>query len=239
MSDTKNKTILFSQYFVLPAIFLVVTLLGGMRLSPESGAFIFLPPTLFNLVLAVLLLAVIFRGKLIVAGEWFSAEFSVLKNCANGLILLTIFSGSVQVINCLLPEKGLAFGLTAFFLLWTLWTNLFAELEAKKMLRSLAALLGFAFVFKYVFLASLVSAANGGGGEETWARKLAESLFEKVSLGLLEIPRFSAATGYVAFFTVLLYGAGLIFLYSVASVSSERPPKGSAGSAEVSSETTS
>jgi hypothetical protein len=237
-SNTKNTNLLFWRYLALPAIFLIVTLLGGMRLSPESGAFIFLPPSIFNLVLAVLLLAVIVRGKLILAGQWFSAEFSVLKNCANGLILLTIFSGSVQVINCLLPEKGLAFGLTAFFLLWTLWTNLFAELEAKKMLRSLAALLGFAFVFKYVFLASLVSAANGGGGEETWARKLAESLFEKVSLGLLEIPRFSAATGYVAFFTVLLYGAGLIFLYSVASVSHERP-KESAGSGEISSETTS
>jgi hypothetical protein len=231
MSDhSKNTNLLFWQYLALPATFLIVTLLGGMRLSLESGAFLFLPPTLFNLVLAVLLLAVIVRGNLIVIGEWFSAEFSVLKNCANGLILLTVFSGSVQVINCLLPEKGLTFGLTAFFLLWTLWTNLFAELEARKMLRSLAALLGFAFVFKYVFLASLVSAA---GGEESWARKLAESLFEKVSLGLLEIPKFSPATGYVAFFTVLLYGAGLIFLYSV---SNERPE---GRSAEVSSETTS
>ncbi len=183
-----------------------------------------------------MLFAVIIRGKLIPIGEWFSGEFSVPKNCANGLILLTVFAGSVQVINCLLPEKGLAFGLTAFFLLWTLWTNLFAELEAKKMLRSLAALLGFAFVFKYVFLASLVSAANG---EETWARKLAESLFEKVSLGLLEIPKFAPATGYVAFFTVLLYGAGLILLYSVASASNERPPEESAESVVVSSETTS
>src|ERR1044072_7634984 len=219
-SSTKKTNLLFWQYLALPAIFLIVTLLGGMRLSLESGAFIFLPPTLFNLVLAVLLFAVIFRGKLIVAGEWFSAEFSLLKNFADGLILLTIFSGSVQVLNCLLPEKGLAFCLTAFFLLWTLWTNLFAELEAKKMLRSLAALLGFAFVFKYVFLASLVSVTNGAGGEESWTRKLAESLFEKVSLGLLEIPNFSAATGYVAFFTVILYGAGLIFLYSVASAES-------------------
>src|ERR1041384_6227779 len=159
-SNANNKTLLFWRYIALPAIFLAVTLLGGMRLGLESGAFIFLSPTLFNLVLAVLLFAIIIRGKLIVTGQWFSADFSVLANFANGLILLTLFSASAQVLNCLLPERGLAFGLTAFFLLWTLWTNLFAELEAKKMLRSLAALLGFAFVFKYVFLASLVSAST-------------------------------------------------------------------------------
>ena len=213
-----NKSLLFWQYIVLPVIFLLVTLLGGLRLSAESNAFLFLSPTLFNLVLAVMLFAVVARGKLIKTEQWFSAEFSVLKNCANGVILLTLFSASVQVINSVLPEKGLAFGLTAFFLLWTLWTNLFAELEAKKMLRSLAALLGFAFVFKYVFLASLVSP------EETWMRKLAENLFREVSLGLLEIPKFSGATGYTAFFTVLLYSAGLLLLYSLSNRPSGAEP---------------
>jgi hypothetical protein len=214
----QNKTLLFWRYIALPLIFLMVTLLGGLRLSLESNAFVFLSPTLFNLVLAVMLLAVIIRGKLIKIDEWFSIEFSILKNCANALVLVTLFFASVQILNSLLPEKGLAFGLTAFFLLWTLWTNLFAELEAKKMLRSLAALLGFAFVFKYVFLASLVST------EESWMRKLAESLFHDVSLGLLEIPRYAAATGYVAFFTVLLYGAGLVLLYSLSNGPSKKEP---------------
>jgi hypothetical protein len=229
INNSNNKTLLFWRYIALPAIFLAVTLLGGMRLSFESGAFIFLSPTLFNLVLAVLLFAIIIRGKLINIEQWFSADFSVPANFANGLILLTLFSASAQVLNCLLPERGLAFGLTAFFLLWTLWTNLFAELEAKKMLRSLAALLGFAFVFKYVFLASLVSTS---AADESWMRKLAESLFEKASLGLLEIPKFSPATGYIAFFTVLLYGAGIVFLYSLS-----KKPAGE--SVKISSDTTS
>ena len=209
----QNSTLLFWQYIVLPLVFLLVTLLGGLRLSFDTGAFIFLAPTLFNLVLALLLAAAIFRG-LVKVEEWFSPNFSVLKNCANAVVLLTLFAASVQALNCILPEKGLAFGLTAFFLLWTLWTNLFAELEATKMLRSLAALFGFAFVFKYVFLASLVSTDEG------WMRTLAESFFDKVSLGLFQIPKFAAATGYVAFFTVLLFGAGLLLLYSLSNKTS-------------------
>jgi hypothetical protein len=217
-SNPKNKSLLVWRYLALPGAFLLVTLLGGMRLSLESNAFIFLSPTLFNLVLAVMLFAVVVRGKLVKINEWFSPAFSVLENCANGLVLLTMFAASVQVINSVLPEKGLAFGLTAFFLLWTFWTNLFAELQAKKMLRSLAALFALAFVFKYVFLASLVST------EESWAKKLAESLFEKVSLGLFEIPKFSGATGYIAFFTLLLYGVGLVLLYSLSSDTSNDEP---------------
>ncbi len=230
-SNLQNKkTLLFWQYIALPVIFLVVTLLGGLRLSLESGAFIFLGPTLFNLVLALMLAAIVIRGKLVKTGEWFSADFPVLKNCANGLVLLTLFAASAQVINSVLPEKGLAFVLTAFFLLWTLWTNLFAELEANKLLRSLAALFGLAFVFKYVFLASLVSTAVG---EESWTRKLTESLLQGVSLGLLDIPKFAGATGYVAFFTLIFYGAGLLLLSSISNGSSNT------GSASASSETTS
>lgn len=228
MSDRpNNKNLLFWQYIVLPLIFLLVTLLGGLRLSLETGAFLFLGPTLFNLVLAVMLAGVVVRGKLVRTDRWLSADFSLLKNFANALILLALFGASVQVINSVLPEKGLAFALGAFFLLWTLWTNLFAELEAGKLLRSLAALFGLAFVFKHVFLASLVSV------EESWARKLTESLLQGVSMGLLEIPKFSGVTGYVAFFTVILYFAGLLLMSSLSNNASSEE------SAKVSSESTS
>jgi hypothetical protein len=127
------------------------------------------------------------------------------------LILLTLFSASVQVINSVLPETGLAFALTAFFLLWTFWTNLFAEFQSDRLLRSLAAVFGFAFIFKYVFLASLVVTG------ESWAKKLMESALQGVSMGLLEIPKFSGLTGYVAFFTLVLYGVGLLLSSSISN----------------------
>jgi hypothetical protein len=206
MASTKSQpnNLLVWQYIALPLVFLLVTLLGGMRLSLESDAFIFLGPSLFNLVLAVMLVAVIVRGRIVDIGVWFSPDFPVTKNLANGLVLVTMAAASAQVINCVLPEKGFTFLLVSFFLLWSLWTNLFAELAAGKLLRSLAALLSFAFIFKYVFLASFVSTNDG------WARKLTESFLQGISLGLLDIPKFAPATGYIAFFTMLMYGAGLL-----------------------------
>lgn len=218
MSDkAKNNNMAFWRYVALPLVFLSVCLLGGMRLSLETNAFIFLAPSLFNLVLAVMLVAAIVRGRLITVENWFSPDFTPLKNIANGLIVLTLFFASVQALNSILPEKGFAFVLTAFFLLWTLWTNLFAELKAEKLLRSLAALFGLAFVFKYVFLASLVASP----ADESWMRKLTESLLQGVSLGLLEIPKYSGVTGYVAFFTLILYAAGLLLLSSISNSRSE------------------
>lgn len=213
----KNNNMAFWQYVALPLVFLSVCLLGGMRLSLETNAFIFLAPSLFNLVLAVMLVASIVRGNVVAVEGWFSPDFTTVKNIANGLVLLTLFFASVQVINAILPEKGFAFVLTAFFLLWTLWTNLFAELKAQKLLRSLAALFGFAFVFKYVFLASLVTAPT----EESWVRRLTETLVQGVSMGWLEIPKYSGATGYVMFFTLVLYAAGLLLLSSISNNRSE------------------
>ena len=54
MSQKNNKTIL--QYLLLPLIFLTVTLLGGLRLSAENNAFLFLKPALVCLILATILL---------------------------------------------------------------------------------------------------------------------------------------------------------------------------------------
>jgi small basic protein len=214
-NDTQNKNLLFWQYIVLPVIFLLVTLLGGLRLSLDKDAFIFLSPSLFSLILAVMLVVILIKGKLIEIGEWFSAGNPVLKNFSNVLILLTLFSASVQVINSVLPETGLAFALTAFFLLWTFWTNPFAEFQSDRLLRSLAAVFGFAFIFKYVFLASLVVTG------ESWAKKLMESALQGVSMGLLEIPKFSGLTGYVAFFTLVLYGVGLLLSSSISNSKSK------------------
>jgi small basic protein len=82
MTDSSNnKNLLFWRYIALPVIFLLVTLLGGLRLSFESGAFLFLAPTLFNLVLAVMLAAIVIRGKLVKTDRWFSTGFPPLKNC--------------------------------------------------------------------------------------------------------------------------------------------------------------
>lgn len=228
MSEKNNKTIL--QYIVLPIIFLTVTLLGGLRLSIDNNAFIFLKPALVCLIFATILLILFFRGKLLNLSGWFSEDFTTLRNIANSLILLTLFTASVQVFNSLLPEKGLPFWIVGFFFFWTLWNNLFIDFQAKRLLQSLGSLFGLAFVVKYLVLANLVST-----GESTWTQKIIEGLMREASFGLLELPKFSSGTGYIQFFTLVLYVIGLILL-SPSSVSTERSKS---ESLQTTSETTS
>ena len=223
-----NQTIL--RYVALPLIFLTVTLLGGLRLSVEDNAFIFLKPALVCLIFATILLILFFRGRLIQIENWFSEDFPMLKNISNGLIILTLFTASTQIFNSLLPEKGLAFWIIGFFFFWTLWNNLFVEFQAKKLLQSLGSLFGLAFVVKYLVLASLTASS-----EQTWTQKILESLMKEASFGLLDLPKFSAGTGYIQFLTLVLYVVGLILLPSSSSPSKESKSE----SLTVSSETTS
>jgi hypothetical protein len=201
----------FLQFIILPLIFLAVTLFGGLRLSFDANAFLFLKPQLICLILSAILFVLFIRAKLIKISDFFAEDFSLLKNICNTLILLTLFTATTQVFNSLLPEKSIAFWIIAFCFLWSLWTNLFAELSSKKLLISLASLFGLAFVVKYFVLASLVST-----NETTWTQKI----FSELSAGLLDLPKFSSATGYIQFFTLILYLAG-IYLIDLTGIKTE------------------
>ena len=63
-----------------------------------------------------------------------------------------------------------------------------------------------AFVLKHILLASLYSSEGG------WFKRLAGTLLQGVTLGTLETPTFAPVTGYIGFFTLALYIAGLILL---------------------------
>ena len=57
-----------------------------------------------------------------------------------------------------------------------------------------------------MLLASLYSPEGG------WLKRVAGTLLQGVSLGTLDTPNFAPATGYISFFTLTLYIAGLILL---------------------------
>src|SRR4029077_11926373 len=59
------------SYWALPSIFLTVALLGGLRVSADDRAFIFFPPPLITLVLAILLMLLFVRGGVIELQMWF------------------------------------------------------------------------------------------------------------------------------------------------------------------------
>lgn len=204
--DHASRNQALVTYWALPLIFLTVALLGGLRVSADDRAFIFFPPPLITLVLAVLLILLFVRGGLIELRAWLAAHHPPLRNVSHIWLLLTLFFASAQAFNSVLPERGLLHWFFSFFFLWTLWNNQFSSFDARRLLRSLVVLFGTAFVLKHMLLASLY-APDGG-----WLKRLAGALAQGVSLGTLDAPMFAPATGYISFFTLGLYIAGLMLM---------------------------
>ena len=205
-STNRSKNQALVTYVVLPFIFLTVALLGGLRVSGESHAFVFLPPSLITLVLAVLMLLLFVRGRLIDIRSLITGANSPLTNVAHTWMLLTLFFASAQAFNSALPERGLLHWLFSFFFLWTLWNNQFSSFDARRLLRSLVVLFGTAFVLKHLLLASLYSADGG------WLKRLTGALVSGVTRGALDAEQFAPATGYISFFALALYLVGLILI---------------------------
>lgn len=197
----------YRNYLLIPGLFLIVTLLGGLRLSAENNAYLFLRPELICLIFAAILLLLFFRVQLIKLNGWFSEDFTTIKNITNAAVLFTLFTASVQIFNSLLPERGLPFWIVALLFFWTLWNNLFSVFNAKRLLQSLGGLFSLAFVVKYLVLASLSFT-----GEATWTQKILESVVREASFGLIDLPKFSAGTGYIQFFAIVFYLVGLFLL---------------------------
>lgn len=201
---SRNQALL--SFVVLPMILLTVALLGGLRVNAEGGAFVFIPPPLITLVLAVLLLLLFVRGGLIEPRAWVGHHYSPLTNSTNISTLIVLFFASAQAFNSVLPERGLLHWLFSFFFLWTLWNNQFSSFDARRLLRSLVVLFGTAFVLKHMLLASLYEPEGG------WLKRIAGTLMQGVSLGTLDAPTFAPATGYISFFTLVLYITGLLLI---------------------------
>ena len=194
-------------YIFAPLIFLTVALLGGLRLSDPANDFLFLRPALICLIFAAITLILFFRARLIKFDGWFSESFSTLKNTANAAVLIALFAASVQIFNSLLPERGLPFWVVGFCFFWTLWNNLFAEFETKKLLKSLGAMFALAFVVKYLLLANLTAPTS-----ENWFSDLIKNPAQSAFSWALDLPRFAAGTDYIQFFTLVFYLIGLFLL---------------------------
>jgi hypothetical protein len=206
LATNRSRNQALVSYVVLPFIFLTVALLGGLRVGGDDHAFMFLPPALITLVLAVLLLLLFVRGGLIDLRSLVAGDNRPLTNVAHIWMLLTLFFASAQAFNSVLPERGLLHWLFSFFFLWTLWNNQFSSFDARRLLRSLVVLFGTAFVLKHLLLASLYSPNDG------WLKRVTGALVSGVTLGALDAPQFAPATGYISFFTLGLYLVGLMLI---------------------------
>jgi hypothetical protein len=191
------------EAFVLPCLFLTVALLGGLRLGADIRL---VPPPLIALVLAVLLLGSFVRTGVVAHDRLLGPRRTGIENACGSAVLLALFAASAQVFNLLTPDSGLLHLLVSVFFLVQLLTTLTAVRDRLAMLRSLAVLLGCAFLLRFVALESLYAPGRGV------VKRVMTALMEGITLGALDYVPTGPSTGYIAFLTLSLYLIGLVLL---------------------------
>src|SRR5262249_3273334 len=208
----RNRALL--QFIGVPTIRLTPGLLGGLRIDAQTKQFVLIAPPLIALVRAILLGLLFVRAGAIDLRHWFDIEQPAVTNLSHLLTLMSLFFASAQAFNSVLPESGLLHWMFSFFFLWTLWTNQFATFDPRRLLRSIIVLFGTAFALKHL-LVSAFYAPNGG-----WLRSIASTLLQGISI---DVPAFAPATGYISFFALMLFVAGLLLIAPV-PVQPDEPP---------------
>ena len=191
------------EAIVLPALFLTVSLLGGLRVDSDVRL---VPPPLLALVLGLLLLGVLTRARALAPDRLMNASRGPLENLSGLVVLLALFGACAQVFNLVTPDTGLLHALIGVFFLVQLLTTLAGVRERHALLRSLAVLFGAAFLLRFVVLESLYAPEGGA------LKRVLTALMEGVTLGTLDYQPHAAATGYVAFLTLVLFLVGLALL---------------------------
>jgi hypothetical protein len=199
---SRHEPDLVREAFALPLVFLTVTLGGGVRVA-ANGTLAFAAPPLMALVLAVMLIATLYRCGVLVPESLVRPDRPALANLNGVVVVVALLGAAAQTLNAMTPEAGLlAF---TYNLVWlVLFANtLVARPDRPRLLGSLLVVFGAAFVVKYVVLSALY-APNGG-----LTRRVVTALLEGVSLGTLAYQPPGPATGYIAFGVGLLFFIGL------------------------------
>jgi hypothetical protein len=187
----------------LPLLFITVALLGGLRVDDRVT---FVPPPLFALVLGVMLFGVLVRGHVLASERLMSASRTSLENLNGLTVILSTFFAATQVFNLVTPESGLPFLLFNVFLFVLLVNTLAGSSDRISVLRSMAVVVGAAFILKFIVLGAI-----SDPGEGTLKRVL-YVLLEGVTLGTLTQPPLHPIAGYLAFATLTLFLVGLAVL---------------------------
>jgi hypothetical protein len=191
------------EAFQLPALFLTVLLLGGLHIADRVAL---RPPSLFGLVLAVVLLGLLVRSGALATERLMHATRSRLANLNGVTVTVSAVLAAAQAFTLVTPEFGLPRVLVSLFLLILLLNTIAAAPDRPRVLRSLLVIVGATFTLKFVVLAALSGPAGG-----RLARAL-QILFEGVTLGAVSQEAIPPATSYLAFATLVLFLVGLALL---------------------------
>lgn len=204
--DRVMRARIVRESIILPLIFLTVAFGGGLRVSAATRQLVFLPPTLMALVLALLLLGALVRTGTLLPELLLRPDRPALANTSGLLVVITLFAAAAQVFNTTTPELGLLQFIVNLFFLLLLWNTVAAQPDRRRMISSLIVIFGGAFLVKYVVLGALYDPAGG------LTKRVLMTMLEGVTLGGLTYESPAPVTGYVAFFSVLLFLIGVTLL---------------------------
>jgi hypothetical protein len=191
------------EAFALPLAFLTVVLMGGIRLTTPLAI---LPPTLFSLVLASVVMAVFVQSGTLDPSRLVHPERSSWANVNGLLAIVALFLANAQVISRLTPDTGLpALAVSVLFLV-TLLQLAAAALDRLRCLRVWGVTLLSAFVLKFIVIAALAGPAN-----RPLARAL-QALVDGITFGSFSQPAERSAAGYLSFAMLSVYLVGLVLL---------------------------
>jgi hypothetical protein len=188
------------EAIVLPLLFLTVTLLAGAEFGPRI---VLVPPSLFALVLATMLLAALIRGRALAPERLLHNGRPMLANGNGAIVVLTLFAASAQVLAMLSPKSGLPLFFVDVLLFVLLLNTLVAQPERARLLRSVAVTLGSALILKFVVLAGLSDPSG------TRMSRVLVALFDAATFGAIAQDPQPPVAGYAAFAAVALYLVGL------------------------------
>ena len=189
----------------LPVLFLTVTLLGSLR---PGAAVMLAPPSLFSLILGVLLVGVLVQSGAFVPVRVMNGSRSALANLNGGVMVAALLVAAAQVFSLLTPDAGLPRVLFSIYFLVLMINTMAASPDRVRVLRSLAVTFGAAFVLKFIVLDAL---SDPAGGRLT---RLIQVLFEGVTLGTLTQDTQHPAAGYVAFAAIVMFLVSVALLPS-------------------------
>jgi hypothetical protein len=168
------------------------------------------PPSLFSLILGVLLLGVLVQSGAFAPLRVMNASRPALANLNGGVLVAAVLVAGAQTFSLLTPDAGLPRVLFSVYFLVLMINTMAASPDRVRVLRSLAVTFGAAFVLKFIVLDAL---SDPAGGRLT---RLLQVLFEGVTLGSLTQDAQHPAAGYVAFAAIVMFLAALALLPSAA-----------------------
>src|SRR5437899_3424817 len=123
----------------LPVLFLTVLLLGGIRIGDTIAL---LEPSVFALVLGLLLLRVLVQSGALAPERLMSPSRSALANLNGFVVLMALWAAAGQTIALLIPESGLPRLIANVFFLVMLVNTAAAAPDRLRLLRSLTVPFG-------------------------------------------------------------------------------------------------